>query len=240
MRRSGIVQSGNPLRHIGARGKYFDPQRTLPRRWQRLLRRQHCPDALLQSQAYQPGGSKDDGIVLPLVELAQTCIEVATQRLDLQLRILRSQNRFAAQAGGSHHGPRRQFVKRRKTIGNQSITWILARRDGRQGKALGHLHRHILERMHRQVGAPFLHGDLKLLDEQSFATDLRQRAIENLIAAGCHPENVDHRIRIQGLQTPLNMPRLPHGQTRFTRSDNDTRGGGTLKGQGGFPEAKDW
>ena len=75
--------------------------------------------------------------------------------------------------------------------------------------------------MHGKVSVPFLHRHFKLLDEQSLATDLRQRSIENLVAARRHAEDIDDGVRIQCCQSCLDVLRLPHRQTRFARGDGD-------------------
>ena len=43
----------------------------------------------------------------------------------------------------------------------------------------------------REIGTALLHGDFELLDEQPLATNRRQRAVEDLITARGHAENLD-------------------------------------------------
>ena len=77
--------------------------------------------------------------------------------------------------------------------------------------------------MHGQIGAPFQHRCFEFLDEQPFAADLRQRPVENPVAARTHAENIDCRFRIQRPQPVADMLRLPHRQARFARGDHQTR-----------------
>ena len=44
--------------------------------------------------------------------------------------------------------------------------------------------RHILHRMHGDVGAAFQHRDLKFLDEKSFAANQGERSIKDTITGG--------------------------------------------------------
>jgi hypothetical protein len=52
------------------------------------------------------------------------------------------------------------------------------------------MHRDIFHGMHGDVGAALFQRDFELLDEQPLAADLGKRAIENLIAAGGHCQNL--------------------------------------------------
>ena len=44
--------------------------------------------------------------------------------------------------------------------------------------------------MHGKMGATFLKRNLQLLDKQTLATDLRERLVEDLIAARGHAEEL--------------------------------------------------
>ena len=174
----------------------------------------------MQPEANQPGCGQDDRVVLSRVELAQTGVQIAAQGFDLQTGITRVQEGLAAQAGGADDGTWRQIFQPFVAVRNQRITGRFAGADCRQHKAFRHFHRHVLERMHGKVGLAFLHGDFQFLDEQALAADLRERAIKDLVAARGHAENFDAALRVQDLQTRLDMQRLPHRQTRFTRGDD--------------------
>ena len=70
----------------------------------------------------------------------------------------------------------RQLIQRGKLVRDEGIARILARRDGRQHEAFRHHHRHILHRMHGEVGLAFLHRHFEFLDEQALAADFGERA----------------------------------------------------------------
>jgi hypothetical protein len=103
---------------------------------------------------------------------------------------------LAAQAAGAHDRAGRQLVEAGVLVGDEGVARVFALEHGGQRKAFRQLHRHVLERMDRQVGAPLEHGRFELLDEQALAADLGQGAVEDLVATGCHSENFDAAVRI--------------------------------------------
>ena len=72
--------------------------------------------------------------------------------------------------------------------------------------------------MHCQVGAAFLEGGLEFLDEQSLAADLGQCAVENLVAARGHAEQV-HGAAQALCEQVANMLCLPQGEAAFAGGD---------------------
>jgi hypothetical protein len=144
-----------------------------------------------QAEAGQAGGGENDGVVLPLVELAQARVEVAAQAGDGEVGIACMQLRLAAQAGGAHHAAGRNVLEGSVLVRDNGIERILARRDGHQRELRLHRHRHILHGMHGDVGASIEQGRFQLLDEEPLAADLGQRPVEDLVAARRHAEQLD-------------------------------------------------
>src|ERR1700687_1807297 len=62
------------------------------------------------------------------------------------------------------------------------VARVVALHDRRQHEAGRHVHRHILERMHREIGAAIGHRLLELLDEKTLAADIGQRLIDDAVA----------------------------------------------------------
>ena len=148
-------------------------------------------NARLQVQALEAGGGQHDGVVPALVELAKPGVQVAAQGLDVQVGPQGLEQHQPAQAGRADHGALRQFGQRCKIIGHKGVARVFARQDAGQREAFGQVHRHVLERMHRQVGPAFAQRDFKLLDEQALAADLAERAVQNLVAQGGHAQQLD-------------------------------------------------
>ena len=72
---------------------------------------------------------------------------------------------------------------------HERIARIFAFENRAEREAFGQFHRHVFERMHGEIGAAFGERGFQFLHEQALAADLRQRAIENLIAARRHSED---------------------------------------------------
>ena len=91
--------------------------------------------------------------------------------------------RLAPQAGGADHRAGRQggeiFMARR----DERIARVLAREDRGEREARRQLGRHVLHRVHRDVGAALGQRRLQLLDEQALAALLGERHVEQFVAA---------------------------------------------------------
>ena len=97
---------------------------------------------------------------------------------------------------------------------DEGIARILALQHRGQHEAGRQFHRHVLQRMHRQVRAALLEGGFQLLDEQALAAHLAERAVEDLVALGRHAEQGDF-MALLGEQG-LHMLGLPQGQAAFS------------------------
>ena len=118
----------------------------------------------------------------------------------------------------------RQLGERSVAIRHKCVKRIFALAHYDHGEARRQAARHVLHGMHRNIGAPFLHGDFKLLDEQPLAADLRQRPVKNLIAARGHTENLDPHRRIETAQALRDPLALHQRQTAFARGNGQTAG----------------
>ncbi len=219
-----MVERREPGGDIGAVGQCLDAERALPRRRQRLLGRDGGADARGQPEACQSRGSQDDGVVFAAVELAQARVEIAAQAGDGKVRILRMDLGLAPQARGADDCAGRHVVERGVLVRHEGIQRHLALAGGDQREALRQHHRHVLHRMHRDVGAAVEQGVFELLDEQPLAADLGERAVEDLVAAGGHAEQFDAARRIQCFQTRLDVFGLPQGEAAFAGCDDDAAG----------------
>ena len=114
----------------------------------------------VQAQPLEAGGRQHDGVVLAFVELAQARVEVAAQRLDAQVGPQRAQQHHAAQAGGADHRALRQVVQAGVARARPGHRAGLRAPSRRPARSLRQVHRHVLERMHGEVGAAFLQREL--------------------------------------------------------------------------------
>ena len=206
--------------HVGTIGANLDAQRALPGGRQRFFRCDGRTDALGQPQALEPGGSQDDGGVVTTVELAQARVQIATQRLNDQMRETRPQRCLATQAGGAHHSAGRQRGQIGVVVGDKGVARVFAFENGRQCEALRQLHRHILERMDGQIGTSLGQRDFQFLHEQTFAPHLGERAVENLVAACGHAEDGHVARGIVFLQCSTHVFGLPKCKPAFARGND--------------------
>ena len=215
-----VGQAGQALQECHRVGAHFEPQRALPRAGQHVRRLEHRANPRPQAKALQPGRRQHDRIKLAFVELAQPSVQVAAQRLHLQVRPQRTELHHPPQAGGADAGALRQFGQRRKLVGHERVARIFALQHGRQLEAFGQVHRHVLQRMHRQVGVASFQRGFEFLDKQPLAAHLGQRAVQNLVAARGHAQQL-HLQPETGLQQLANMLCLPQREAAFAGGDDE-------------------
>ncbi len=181
-----------------------------------------------QSETLQAGSGEQDRVELAFVELLQPRADVAAQRLHRQMRVARAQLGFAAQAGGADHAAGRQIGQAFVLVRDEGVARVLALADHRQLESRRQFHRHVLHRMHGQIGLSRLQRHLELLDKQALAADFGQRDIENLVAARGHAQNAHRAAGMQRAQAISDMLRLPHGEGTFTGGDGQDMHGGRI------------
>ena len=197
----------------------FDADGTLADGRQQYFRCQFGADALAQPKALEAGTGENDGIELAAIELGEARIDVTAQAHDLKLRVERTQLTGAAQAGGADARALRQGVERIELVRDKGIARILAFADHRDMQARRASDGHVLKGMHGDVRAAVEQRLLQLLDEQSLAADLGQRAVENLVAARCSCSPARPASRGCAMQTLADMLGLPQGERAFTGGD---------------------
>ncbi|EWS54435.1 hypothetical protein X551_02751 [Methylibium sp. T29] len=212
---------GGPQRRmaLGRIGPQLDAERPLARGGDHRVGLEHAADALGQTQALQADSSQHDGVVLAFVELAQAGVEVAAQRLDAQVGPAGAQLAQPPQARGADHRAGRQRGQVGVAWGDPGVTRVLALQHRGEHETDGQVHRHILQRMHREVGVTGLQRGLELLDEQALATDLAERAVQDLVAARRHPQQLDRRIQARAEQC-AHMLGLPQRQPALAGRDD--------------------
>ncbi|MNM53961.1 hypothetical protein D3C81_650720 [compost metagenome] len=78
--------------------------------------------------------------------------------------------------------------------------------------------------MDGDVGPPFQHGSLQLLDEEPLAADLGQRGIQDLVTLGAHGDQFDSQIGIEGFQPIFYKVGLPQGQWALASGNSQGSG----------------
>ena len=163
-------------------------------------------------QSFQAGGGQDDGVIFTGIQLGEAGVDVAPQVADHEIRAGSAQLALTAQAGGADHGPLRQLAYLVEMVGNKGITRVFALTDGVQAEPVGELHRYVFHGVDSDVGTPFQHGSLQLLDEQPLAADLGEGGVEDLVTLSAHGHQFDLQIRMECLQPIFHKIGLPQGQ----------------------------
>lgn len=184
-----VVQRCEPRGDVVAVRSDFDAERALARGGRARVDVEQRADPRFEAEALQAGGRQDDRRVIAAIELRQARVEAGAQRQHVQVRVARAQHRLAAQARRADHGAGRQRVERRVVVRHERIARVLALHDRGKREAFRQRHRHVLQRMHGEIGSAVGQRGLQFLHEQALAADLRQRAIENLVAARRHSED---------------------------------------------------
>jgi hypothetical protein len=159
-------------------------------------------------------------VVLAFVELAQSGVEIAAQRLDQQVGAQRAKLHHTTQARGAHARALRQIGERGEIVGHERIAGVFPLHDRCELEARGQIHGHVLERVHRELCAAFFEGGFKLFHEQTLAADLGQRAVKNLVASRGHAEQFNMKAEA-ALQQVANMFGLPQRESAFAGGDDD-------------------
>ena len=183
---------------------------------------QHFRNARAEPQALQPRHGENGRIELAAIELLHARIHVAAQALDLQVGAHMQQLGLAAQAGGTDLRALRQLLKAPICIAHKGIARLVTLGNHRELQACGHLCRHILEAVHREVDFAVEHGLLQLFRKEPLAADFGQRCIEDLVALGLHELFLDGQPRILLAQALCHVIRLPACQLTAARTDKNS------------------
>ena len=124
----------------------------------------------------------------PSSSLRSRVLTLPRSGIDREQRIALAQLRLAAQARRADARAAGQLREIEIAIRDERVARILARGDRREREALRHVHRHVLQRMHGEIGAALGHRDLELLDEQALAADVGERLVEDPVALRRHAE----------------------------------------------------
>src|SRR5580765_4993914 len=75
--------------------------------------------------------------------------------------------------------------------------------------------------MHGDVGAALGERDFEFLEEQALAADLRERAVEDAVAARRHRQQLDAQVGMHGAQAGGDVVCLPQGERALARGDSE-------------------
>ena len=118
------------------------------------------------------------------LELADARLHVAAEVHALQLGELVQELRLAAQRRGANQRAVGELGQVVVLDGDERVTHVLAGEHAGQEGALGKVRGHVLHGVHGEVDATVQQRDVQLAREQTFAADVRQGLVQNLVAGG--------------------------------------------------------
>src|SRR5690606_14093808 len=183
-------------------------------------------DAVRELEPYQSRGCKNGGVILALIELAQTRLDIAAQRYDVEIGTRVSELRLAARARRSNSRPPGQLCERRVTIRDKCIARVGPRQHCSERHPRGQLAGHVRHRMDSDVRMPIEDRALELFDEKSLAADFRQRTVDDSLTLSCHRHEHDLELREARAQACSHVLGLPERETTLS-SRNAQRVGRT-------------
>ena len=111
----------------------------------------------------------------------------------MQVRTASQQLGLTAQARRADNAALGQIVEAGKGVGDESITRIFALANTEQTQTFREVHRHVFHGVHGDVSFVFEQSGFQLLDEQTLATDFRQRRVQQLVATADHGHQRHHK-----------------------------------------------
>jgi len=118
----------------------------------------------------------------------------------------------------------RQLIDRQAGVfgvQQQCVARVVSRRDGANDAAIRQARRHVLERVDRDIDVATQQGVLELLREQALVADLGERHVQHLVAHGLDRHDGRIELRQLGSQRIAHKVRLPHGEARLTRANDE-------------------
>jgi hypothetical protein len=127
-------------------------------------------------------GSKQDSIPRAGVQFADSCIQIPSDRLDLEIRAKILQLGFSPQATGPHDGAEGEFLQAQALAGKKAVSGVFTGGDRPQAKTRGQLRGKVFHTVNRQINVSCQEGFFNLLDEKTLLSDLQKRGIAKAVA----------------------------------------------------------
>ena len=203
------------------RGETLDTDDPLCGCGQHLLRRELLFDVMLKAETLQSRRSQDDRVEVTAFQPGNARVDVATQRLDGHIGPHQLELGLASQARAADTGALRQRVQAGGGVADEGVRVVRALQHCRDTKPVGHFRRHVLHRMHGDIGVTGLHRNFEFLDEQALAADLLQAAVEDLVASRRQGNEFHGPDVGQSLQQVCDVFSLPECERTLARCDPD-------------------
>jgi hypothetical protein len=141
-------------------------------------------DTSLPAEAIQTRGRKNDGIVLARLKLAQARVDIAAQRVYVEVRTHGPQLRFTPQTAGSDPSSLGQSVYGGIANRTQRIAGILPRRNRSYFEIADQVSGQVLQAMNCKVDMVCCERFLDLFGKHPFCSHLGEGNVGDLVAGG--------------------------------------------------------
>jgi hypothetical protein len=187
----------------------LDADHALADRRHRDVDAEHLRDVPLETEPLEPCAREQDRIEAPLLQATQPRVDVTAQQLQFEVRTRGSQLCLPARTRRAEARGVRQLPEAAVPQRHERIERIRARQRSGDFEPRRQLARHVLHRMHGEIGAAFLERDFEFLDEEALAADLRERAILDAITLRDHRHELDRERRVRLSQQRRDVLGLP-------------------------------
>src|SRR5580692_12837227 len=143
-----IVQESEEVARLGVAFADFDAEGSLSCSGTHDFSGDDLLDQLRFTEALQACQGEDDGVVFALLKFSQTSVNVATQRINVEIGTDGFELRLATKARGPDAGALRKFLKTGVVARAEGVARVLPLGDGRDFKSLGKFGGQIFERVH--------------------------------------------------------------------------------------------
>mmetsp|Transcript_12341 Transcript_12341/g.25126 ORF Transcript_12341/g.25126 Transcript_12341/m.25126 type:complete len:274 (-) Transcript_12341:267-1088(-) len=177
----GVVQGSKVVEGSLVVGTALDTDGTLGNGGKHLVLFNDLSGVLLHVHALEASKGKHCRINNAIAKLLQTSLDVATEVDNLKLGVLCENLGLATEGSRTDDGSRREVSEGLRLVGDEHITGVLARKVARQNGALREVRRDVLHRVHADVHLVEQQLHIKLLGEQTLASDLSESNVKSLV-----------------------------------------------------------
>ena len=174
-------------------------------------------DELRLAEAIQSGRGEDDGVVFSLLEFAQAGVDVAAQRMNVEVGADGFELRLAAQAGGADARALGQFLKARIVTRAEGVARVLPFSDGGDFESWRKFGGQIFQRVDGEIDASGGEGFFDLFGKHAFGAHHSQGDVGDFVAGSVDDFNLD--FVAAGAQQRRDVVGLPEGKLGAARAD---------------------
>jgi hypothetical protein len=125
-----------------------------------------------EPEALETRRSENQAGCATLAPLAEPGADVATQRLDREVRAQLETECLAAQRSSENSCPRGKILEARAVVADQEVCRVCSLRESSDSQAVCELHRQVFQAMYGEIDLAGEKAPLELFGEQALASEL--------------------------------------------------------------------